>query len=463
MAVAWTLLPGATPAQAQGTAAPAAPVDTASLHASLSSWGDRTWLLLADRRAAETELADGQGLLLRFHPDFDGEIVLDHLSSPFTPLDDHAWRRRENGVRYWTGSINHLVMTDGLDAKVRIPVTGAWSFGLRYTRETNPALARELVRPEVSWTGGGGNGGASGYRAYLGASLQPRKPDRDVYAGVAWSGDRGRWDASVHALDAFNDFIFGGLGVDRAFTTETVSYGERPWGLRLSGEARLAAGTRLEVEGGLLLRGRFRVTEVEDPSLGFRQEDGFEQLGLLLEQRVGAAVRAGFVATHVEALQDRTPLEGIPGGSGHRFELRERTLRAGAFLLADVAPRLRAQAWGGREWRKENRDGTADPEDAVDYLDRSWWGMLQVDYRLGRIYNGAVAWEMDFRDVVRGSGQVPSLDSLDQDNQRLRFDFGWRVAERFRLEAGFRLDTDGDPRYDRSRFDGGHGRVVLHW
>lgn len=74
-----------------------------------------------------------------------------------------------------------------------------------------------------------------------------------------------------------------------------------------------------------------------------------------------------------------------------------------------------------------------------------------------------LGWEMDCGSVERGAGSVPSVDPLDQDNHRLRFEWGWRPGTHFEVVLGFRWDGDGDPAFDRSPFDGGHGRVVVRW
>jgi hypothetical protein len=71
---------------------------------------------------------------------------------------------------------------------------------------------------------------------------------------------------------------------------------------------------------------------------------------------------------------------------------------------------------------------------------------------------------MDLRDVIRGDGQVPSVEgSVGRRNTRLRLEVGWRFGNRFWVEGGYRMDLDGDVGTGHGSFDGAHGRVVLFW
>ncbi|HSM06230.1 MAG TPA: hypothetical protein VK858_16540, partial [Longimicrobiales bacterium] len=230
---------------------------------SLASWADRTWDLLADRSAGDAGAFSRDGLLLRFHEDIDAEYALDHVSSPFDWWEDGAWEARTDGVRYWSGSIDHLQMTDGGQVKVRAAVGGDWAFGFRYDRESVPPLDRNLLRVRI------GLDPARGFGAWFGASLQPIKPDRDLELGVGWTGDRTRIRLSVHALDAFSDVIYTGIGVDEDFAARAVDYDGVPLGVRGSLALEAPGTLRLSVHGGVELSPTLRVFEQAAPERGF--------------------------------------------------------------------------------------------------------------------------------------------------------------------------------------------------
>ncbi len=99
----------------------------------------------------------------------------------------------------------------------------------------------------------------------------------------------------------------------------------------------------------------------------------------------------------------------------------------------------------------------------VDYEDRSWLGAAALTFRLPVGFRAEGAFEMDLRDVIRGDGQVPLAQSLDYHNTRLRLEIGWEFGTRFRAEAGYRIDLDGDNYSHGDWFDGAHGAFIVHW
>ncbi len=145
------------------------------------------------------------------------------------------------------------------------------------------------------------------------------------------------------------------------------------------------------------------------------------------------------------------------------YVLTERTTRAGGYVLFDMGDRWRTETWLAREARPERRLDRSDPDGDVDYEDRSWMGTAILEYRPPGGFRAHAAFEMDLRDVVKGNGEVPVRGDLDVHNTRLRFDFGWRFGEQFHALAGYRIDLDGDPQYDRGLFDGAHARFVMYW
>jgi len=122
------------------------------------------------------------------------------------------------------------------------------------------------------------------------------------------------------------------------------------------------------------------------------------------------------------------------------------------------------ESWLMREARPQTKEFRTGAQPNVDYEDRAWRGQTLVRYLAPIGLKAEAAFEMDLRDVIRGAGEVPSLEAdLARHNTRLRLELGWRFGNRFWIEGGYRIDLDGDAGTDHGSFDGAHGRGVVFW
>jgi hypothetical protein len=435
---------------------PASPqADSSTLHATLSGWADQTWYLLTDRGAAEGGRLGDRGILQRFHPDIDAEYELDLISSQFGLTDEYAWQRQSSGVRYWAGSVNLVQLVDGADFKAATNLGRGWSFRAQYAKQTTPAIDRDLlhVGVERSW--------ATGARVFAEGSLHAFKPDGDLAIGGGWSTATADVQVSLTMLDAFNDFVYQVLEVWPGFAETAIDHERQPFAVRGSLNLSPIQSVRLSADAGILLQSRFRSYDQREPERGFRQSEQYAHAGGVFEFSIVPRLRTGVMGTYVRAMTDREPLSA--GEALDDYSLLERTAQMSAFVLADLAPRWRVEAWIGHTWRPEKRDyGDADQPD-VDYEDRAWSGAASGRYRAPGGFRADLAFEIDSRSVIRGDEQVPRLEFLDRNNSRVRLGVGWQFGQRFSLDLGFRLDVDGDTYTDHGRFDGAHGRFVMRW
>jgi hypothetical protein len=218
---------------------------------------------------------------------------------------------------------------------------------------------------------------------------------------------------------------------------------------------------RLETHGAVLLPGRIRAYRQLQPDQGFRQEERFAMAGALAEWSFSPRLRAGGLLTWVRAATDRTPLAA--GRALDDYRLVERTTRYGLYLLAWPHPRWLLQSWLMREARPENRIYRNGAAPAVDYEDRSWQSQTVLSYRATGGFFASASFETDLRYVLKGAGQVPSLEPLGQHNVRVRVELGWRLGRNVMLSGGYRMDLDGDPGTGHGRFDGAHGKFAVYW
>ena len=436
------------PAAAQG--------DSASPHATVLGWSDRTWLYALDRGAVDGGRLNDLGWLMRFHPEIDDEQAIDEISVYPALGDDYAWRSRENGVRYWGGSINHRDLIAGMELKARVGLGRGWRVGFTFDLEDRPGLDRNLPRFSVEkrWT--------PGIFAFGEGTLDALKPEMDVTVGGGWRDGAGEVRGSLTVLDAFSDVIYQGLVVWAGFADTALDYETRPYALRGTAHRRLGARVRVELDVGAALPSTVRAYRQVAPDSGFRQDEQFGMAAGLVEWTVVKSVRAGALATWVRTVMDRTPLPlGRPADD---FRLTERTTQVGGFLLAQISPRWRAESWLVREFRPQTKTYRTDTLPDVDYEDRAWRAQVLVRYLARFGLKAETALEVDRRDVVRGAGTVPSIDlTLGRHNARLRLELGWRFGDRFWVDGGYRIDLDGDQGTDHGSFDGAHGRATLFW
>jgi hypothetical protein len=331
-----------------------------------------------------------------------------------------------------------------------------WRIGFRLDKEDRPGLNRNLPRfaVEKAWT--------QGVFAYGEGTLLADKPEMDVTVGGGWRDRSGEARVSFTILDAFSQAIYQGLEVDRTFAPIALDYEKRPYALRGTVHRRLGRHLRVEVDAGAAFPSTVRAYDQVVPDSGFRQGEQFAMAAGLAEWTTLERVRVGALATWVRTVMDRTPLPaGLPDDD---FLLVEQTTQVGGYVLVQPSPRWHAESWLLREYRPQTQEFRSAAEQNVGYEDRAWRGQTLIRYLASFGFKGEAALEMDLRDVIRGDGQVPSVEgSVGRRNTRLRLEVGWRFGNRFWVEGGYRVDLDGDVGTGHGSFDGAHGRAVVFW
>jgi len=431
-----------------------AQTDTTTLHATIKGWAERTWLLIADRSTTAGGRLTERGILLRFHEQIDAEYVLDNVSARFGLTEEYAWWRRSSGVRYWAGSINHQDLVSGFELKAPVELGQGWTVTARFDKEDTP-INRDFVRVgfRKQWS--------SGPFIVFGGSLEAFKPEMDLTAGGGFRDPHGEAQLTLTWLDAFNDAIYQGLVVYEGFADTAVDYEKQAFALRALVERRFGPHFRIEAEGAVQIPSRIRAYRQAAPDSGFRQEAKFALVGGLLEWAFGRRLTAGAFINWTRAVTDRRQL--VQGRPEDDYRLVEETMRLGGYALWHPMRAWHIEAWVARESRPERRTFRSGRGTDVDYKDRAWVGQAALLYRAIIGFRANAAFEIDLRDVIRGDGQVPAVESLARNNTRLRLEIGWNFGVRFQVMAGYRLDLDGDDYVDRPLFDGAHGRFALHW
>jgi hypothetical protein len=432
--------------------------------ATLDTWAQNTWLLAADREASGGRLSE-RGVLARFHIRIDRMYLLDRIALPFDPWEDREWGLRENGVRFWTGSITIREMIEGSHVKAGAPLGGRWSARVDLYQEQTPALDRHLLQL------GFHKETRRGVFGFLQGTLQRSKVNADVEVGAGWRRGRTEVSVSLTAMDAFSDVVYQVLSKGQGYADTAWDYTAHPFGLRTHFDVPLASGVRFEANTGHVTPTSLRVYPDLFPDSGYFQHENFDMASGLLETKVSKGVRLGAFGTWVRSSIVRVPR--FSDTPAQDFRLIEGTSQAGLMVLAQPSRKLVFKTWATRTWRTESRTYRPVPFAPpvlpnVDYEDHNWSGQIGASYGPGAAGSSPglrldAAFEFLRLDVGRGDGQVP-LQWLTNTNHtsRMRLNFAWRFKGGSNLLMGYRfhfLDSWTTGRI----FDGIQARFALYW
>ena len=441
------LLPAATtPARAQS--------DTLGLHTTLAGWADDALLHILDRDAARGGRLSDRGILQRFWFDIDPDYQINLMRMRFDLVDDDEWSRHASGVRYWSGSINTRDEAIEAEFKARVQLADRWSADVNLRHQSLLELTRSLVRLRVRHTAG------SGVYTALEGAFSFHKPSSDVGFVAGWQRGNNQIEIALTALDAFNNFIYGGLKVENTPADTALDYQRQPFLLHAQADLSLGPRWRIEGRAGVMRPTTVRAFVQAVPDSGFLQDERYGYAGVLAEWLPSNHMTASGFATVIRAVTNRTPLPN--GGPVNDYRLTERTAELGGSLLVRPAPRWLLEGWLGRSWRPEGRVYRSGAAPDVNYEDVAWSGQAVVMYRPAQGFTSSLALDLDDRSVVRGDGEVPSHEPLTRHNSEIRFDFGWRFPNRSLFDLGLGFDLDPGI-YPRGWFGGAHGRFVLYW
>jgi hypothetical protein len=90
--------------------------------------------------------------------------------------------------------------------------------------------------------------------------------------------------------------------------------------------------------------------------------------------------------------------------------------------------------------------------------------MVTLTFGRASGFTADIGFIMDFRNVLRGAGQVPSPNSLERNNARARLDVGWRLEKLGFLYLGAAFDLDNpNSLFQRGTPDGYRARLEVRF
>src|SRR3989454_4436832 len=197
--------------------------DTLGLHTTLAGWADDALLTILDRDGARGGRMNDRGILQRFRSDLDPNYQINLMHMRFNLVDDDEWYRHTSGARYWSGSVNTRDEAIGAEFKARAPLGGRWAADVNLRHQSLLELTRSLVRLRVRRTV------RSGMYTALDGAFSFRKPSSDLGLAAGWQRGNSQVEIALTALDAFNNFIYGGLKVQNPPAGPALGYRRQPF------------------------------------------------------------------------------------------------------------------------------------------------------------------------------------------------------------------------------------------
>lgn len=444
--------------------------DVAGQGATLMHREDVLLMMIRDRQGSIGGLWFDRGILRPYMPDMDHEYYLDLRGAAFTGEDDAVWHNSDSAVRTYAASINKSEFATTTDIRHRLTWADRHVVTLRGRQQEDLQARRFFIE--------GGYAFEVAATHFLGftQTMARFKPDLDTELFYEARGTpAGNVRASIFFLDAFNNAIFDGLGVDPVLQDTLRSYHRPPRLLRVRWLSPRFGQVSFEAFAGVQPESEAAVSTHSNPDYEFvvEQRIGYGMMNVRVD--VGRFVTSAYLTTW----EERTAYSAPEGSSAYRrYATRQREMRfglrghgvlpvtrqGGIEALADVSlVQFRDRQTGDNFSGARVDQPFYLVEDRVEAEARLAWTPRRKGVRAGlrwlsdhRSYNEDLA--VLERRFLRFAQWTP--------NTRLSLLLGYDFQPWFRLETGVSFDVDGDRFYtDRgiTRFDGGFGRVQVVW
>ena len=426
----------------------------------LADWAAtrRRWML--DREHAYGDRFYDRGVFRHITPRMDREYAIDLATYRFTPGQDHAWHWREGGMRIRTGSISRNQW--GIVTQIKQTVQVAEDHALRVDAVLREDAQAERGHLEISYRWSI----SSNHHAGLRHTFAQYKPDFDASLFYQYGTPRhGRVRAEITALDAYNDFLFGTLGVWKGQERYKQIYSQNPFLLQLSAASPSSSALRAELYAGwqptseLVVQSQFR------DSVRYRDRETAHYVGALLSYDLGP-VSTGLVYQRDQSVLDR---QGLRPGVTSNYRTEQRYQRAGLFTTGAWGP-FRGSAWVFLEDYHDRQQGSdfqlSTINRPLDWTEARTNVQLRLYYAPSStgVFAGLEYIALDRRpddpSGVMAEQWATGWAGRGISHRRGPVILGYRFGKGA-VSMGINYDFDGDRKGDR--FDNGFFRFSLAW
>lgn len=459
---------------------------SAQMRQTLLGWEDETKLLLLNRYQNFGGIFYDRGLFRFTTPRFTDEHDLDLLTYNFSTVQQYDWYyNRENSFRSYMGSFNLGQFLHGAEIRNYISLTDKLTFPLRFVKSYDMRADRSLLFLALNYEI------KPNHSVGISHTLNETKPDLDAMFYYLYGDLRtGGVQLEFTALDWANNGAYK-LGERRGTQTpELRRYEVKPYLFSFKANSPTIHNFRIEAVAGLQtpLTAIAKSMPEENPDISFRDEDLARYAGVLLEYAL-PNITLGTSFRHTYTRFNRENIDEL--SEPVHYGNRQIQNSFGAFIGASYRS-FYTQNW---IWRNYNLDVQHDEYETrivdgfevypFDFREFRWQLKLRVGYNLNSPgFITSIQFSSDYRrptenyniyDDVYSRGypyRIFYFQTLRLRNERLTYQFGYRFNEKTYFELGLSLDLDGDvigtywdtPFTDeRSWFDGGFGRFVIHW
>lgn len=439
--------------------------------ATMQQWEDDVLLMIRDREGSTGGMMFDRGIQRRYTAGMDHEYHLDLRGARFSSYEDATFFTAESGVRTYTASIHKSRFATTTDVRHRLDLGTRHEVSFRGRQQDDLSARRFFVE--------GGYALRFNGHHHIGftQTMASFKPDLDTELYYETRDPViGRLRAGILLLNAFNNAIFDGLGVDPVLQDTLRSYTRSPRLIRARWLSPRLGNVFLEAFVGLQPVSAATITTYSDPD--FRLDIG-ERLGYGLFSVTGEFgwLDAG---AYVSALRERTTFSADRASSAYRdYAVEQRETRYGLRSRARIGvtgrQHIEIMIDAGLLRFRDQQTGDDFSAASIPEAFHLREDRLELQAQVGWVPNetglrATLRWISDHR---RYSDDIQIVErhylrfAQWSPNTRLSLLIGYDFLPTFRLEAGASFDVDGDRFYTdgrgATRFDGGFGRVQLTW
>lgn len=459
----------------------------AQMNQTLFGWEDEVKQMIFNRYDSHGGIFYDRGLFRFTTPLFTDEHDLDLITHSFNSTEHYSWYYDEpNGFRTFMGSYNLGQFLHGAEIRHRVELTDRLSFPIRMIRRFDMRQDRAMAILALDYRISEDHS--------VGAlhTLNETKPDMDLLIYYRFGDLRSRGiQLEFSPLDWANNSAYA-LGQRRGTETpELRRYEVKPYLFSFKSNVSFYDRFRFESMGGIQTPLKAVAESMPDthPDQSFIDRDFARYGGFLLEY-ADPAVTLGLSFQHTYTIFSRTDEENDrddPIDYGNR-QIQNRFGIFAGFQWRNFYSQ-------NRVWRNYNLDVQRDEYETrqehgievypFDFREFRWQMQLRLGYNLNeRGFTSAIEFSSDYRRPTENYVIADGFESrglpfrafymgtVGLRNERLSLQTGYRFNKNTYFVVGASLDLDGDimgsywdrqERENRSWFDGGYGRFVIHW
>lgn len=426
----------------------------------LAEWAADRRLWMLDRAHAYGDQFYDRGIFRHITPRMDREYAIDRATYRFPPDRDHAWHQARSGIRFYAGSITRNRLGVVTDIKHAADIGEGHTLHVSARLRDDAQSEGALLQFRYDWQL------ASTHRVGLRHTLGQYKPDFDASVYYQFGTPRqGRVRAEITALDIYNNFLFGTLGVWKGQEEYEQIYEQNPYLLQLSAASSVQRPLRAELYLGWQPTSKRVVQSQVADSVRYRDREAAHYLGALI------AYDAGRISTGLVYQRDKSSLDrkGLRSGVSSDYRTEQRYHRVGLFTTGTLGP-LRGSAWVFLENYYDRQRGS---DFQLSTIDRPLnWTEARTNVQVRAYYAPAATGvfagleyvALDRRPAdpsgVMAEQWATSWAGRGLSHYRGPVVLGYRFGKGA-VSLGINYDFDGDKKGDR--FDNGFFRFSLAW